>query len=206
MRYTFDTDFTDGNGMLTVTPTARDYFARLLEDQPEGTQLRLSARQAGTPAADVSLNFCPPGDDQDDDQEVDCGVFTLFVSQDSKDALDGAMIDFETSATGGELSIRAPGLRGQAPGEDASMHERVSWVLESRINPMVASHGGVVSLVDVTDDNDVILRFGGGCHGCGMVDVTLRQGIETQLRELVPGIRNVTDSTDHDTGKNPYYE
>src|SRR6056297_1744737 len=189
-------------GMLTVTPTARDYFAKLLEDQPEGTQLRLATRQAGTPAADVSLNFCPPGDDQADD----CGVFTLFVSQDSKDALDGAMIDFETDATGGELSIRAPGLRGQAPGEGASMHERVSWVLESRINPMVASHGGVVSLVDVTEENDVILRFGGGCHGCGMVDVTLRQGIETQLRELVPEIRNVTDGTDHDTGKNPYYE
>src|SRR6056297_60211 len=193
-------------GMLTVTPTARDYFAKLLEDQPEGTQLRLSTRQTGTPAADVSLNFCPPGDEKADDQPVDCGLFTLFISQDGTDALDGAMIDFESNATGGELSIRAPGLRGQAPGDDASMHERVSWVLESRINPMVASHGGVVSLVDVTDENDVVLRFGGGCHGCGMVDVTLRQGIETQLRELVPEIRNVTDSTDHDSGKNPYYE
>lgn len=192
--------------MLTVTPTARDYFAKLLEDQPEGTQLRLSTHHAGTPSADVSLNFCAPGKQQPADDVVECGAFTLFVSQDSQAALDGAMIDFETNATGGELSIRAPGLRGQTPGDDASMHERVSWVLESRINPMVASHGGVVSLVDVTDENDVILRFGGGCHGCGMVDVTLRQGIETQLRELVPEIRNVTDGTDHDTGKNPYYE
>jgi len=195
-----------GMAMLTVTPTARDYFAKLLEDQPAGTQLRLFTRQAGTPSADVSLNFCPPGKEQAHDEAVDCGAFTLFVSQDSQEALDGAMIDFETNATGGELSIRAPGLRGQTPDEDASMHERISWVLESRINPMVASHGGVVSLVDVTDENDVVLRFGGGCHGCGMVDVTLRQGIETQLRELVPEIRNVTDGTDHDTGKNPYYE
>ena len=191
--------------MLTVTPAARDYFAKLLEDQPEGTQLRLSTRQAGTPAADVSLNFCPPGEDQADDEAVDCGVFTLFVSQEGRDALEGAMIDFESNATGGELSIRAPGLKGQSPGEDASLHERVSWVLESRINPMVAAHGGLVSLVDVTDDNDVVLQFGGGCHGCGMVDVTLRQGIETQLRELVPEIREVTDATDHKTGENPYY-
>ncbi|MBS3742967.1 MAG: NifU family protein [Wenzhouxiangellaceae bacterium] len=191
--------------MLTVTPTARDYFAKLLEEQPEGTQLRLSTRNPGTPAADVTLNFCPMGEQHADDEAVDCGVFTLFVSEESKDALSGAMIDFETNATGGELSIRAPGLKGQAPDDDAPLHERVSWVLESRINPMVASHGGVVSLVDVTDENDVILRFGGGCHGCGMVDVTLRQGIETQLRELVPEIRNVTDGTDHATGENPYY-
>jgi len=191
--------------MLTVTPTARDYFAKLLEEQPEGTQLRLSTQNAGTPAADVTLNFCPAGDEREDDQAVDCGVFTLFVSRESGEALDGAMIDFETNTTGGELSIRAPGLKGQAPAEDAPLHERVSWVLESRINPMVASHGGVVSLVDVTEENDVILRFGGGCHGCGMVGVTLRQGIETQLRELVPEIRNVSDGTDHATGENPYY-
>jgi len=191
--------------MLTVTPTARDYFAKLLHEQPEGTQLRLSTRNPGTPAADVTLNFCPAGEQHSDDEVVDCGVFTLFVSSDSRDPLDGAMIDFETTATGGELSIRAPGLKGQGPGEGAPLQERVNWVLESRINPMVASHGGLVSLVGVTDENDVILRFGGGCHGCGMADVTLRQGIETQLRELVPEIRNVTDATDHATGENPYY-
>ena len=191
--------------MLTVTPDARDYFAKLLADQPEGTQLRLSVRNGGTPAADVQLNFCPPGSQQEGDEPVDCGVFTLFVSEEGRESLDGAMIDFERTETGGELSIRAPGLRGQQPDDDAPLHERVSWVLESRINPMVASHGGMVSLVEVTDDNDVLLRFGGGCHGCGMVDVTLKQGIETQLKELVPEIRSVRDATDHSTGENPYY-
>ena len=161
--------------------------------------------RCGIPAADVQLNFCPPGAEQQQDEPVDCGVFTLFVSEEGREALDGAMIDFERTETGGELSIRAPGLKGQKPDDDAPLHERVSWVLESRINPMVASHGGMVSLVEVTDDNDVLLRFGGGCHGCGMVDVTLKQGIETQLKELVPEIRSVRDATDHSTGENPYY-
>jgi Fe/S biogenesis protein NfuA len=191
--------------MLTVTPDARDYFSKLLGDQPEGTQLRLSVNNPGTPSADVMLNFCPPGEEKASDEAVDCGSFTLYVSDGSREALDGAMIDFESNATGGELSIRAPGLKGQKPDDDAPLRERVSWVLESRINPMVASHGGMVSLVEVTDDNDVLLRFGGGCHGCGMVDVTLKQGIETQLRELVPEIRSVRDATDHSTGENPYY-
>ncbi|MDT8437799.1 MAG: NifU family protein [Wenzhouxiangellaceae bacterium] len=191
--------------MLTVTPAARDYFARLLADQPDGTQLRLATRNAGSPAADISLNFCPSGEQVADDHAVDCGTFTLFVSADGQEALAGALIDFETNATGGELSIRAPGLRGTKPADDAPLHERVAWVLESRINPMVAGHGGVVSLVDVTEENDVLLRFGGGCHGCGMVDVTLKNGIETQMRELIPEIREIRDATDHSRGENPYY-
>jgi len=191
--------------MITVTPVARDYFAGLLKDQPEGTQIRLATRNPGTPTADVTLNFCPEGAEQTGDVAVDCGVFTLFVSAEGFEALDGAMIDFESNQTGGELSIRAPGLRGQAPGDAAPLHERVAWVLESRINPMVAGHGGVVSLVEVTQESDVVLRFGGGCHGCGMVGVTLKQGIETQLKELVPEVRNIVDATDHASGENPYY-
>lgn len=191
--------------MLTVTPAARDYFAKLLDDQPDETQLRLSVNHPGTPAADVALNFCPQGEHREDDEAIDCGAFTLYIAQSGREALEGAMIDFETSETGGELSIRAPGLRGQQPDDDAPLRERVAWVLESRINPMVASHGGVVSLVDVTEERDVLLRFGGGCHGCGMVDVTLKQGIETQIRELIPEVRNVRDATDHSTGDNPYY-
>lgn len=192
--------------MLTVTPSAREYFSRLLSEQGQGTNLRLATSNPGTPAADVALNFCPPGDERANDEPVDCRDFTLFVAPESMQALDGAIIDFETSETGGELTIRAPGLKGRAPDDDAPLQERVEWVLESRINPMVASHGGHVSLVEVTEDRDIVLQFGGGCHGCGMVDVTLKQGIETQLREQVPEIRNVVDSTDHSRGTNPYFE
>ncbi len=191
--------------MLTVTPAARDYFGKLLEQQPADTHLRLQVVNAGTPAADVELTFCPQGKQGDDDHAIDCQAFVLYVERDSAGALDGAMIDFESNETGGELNIRAPGLKGQRPASDAPIDERVRWVLDSRINPMVASHGGQVGLVDITDDNDVVLQFGGGCHGCGMVDVTLKQGIETTLKQEVPEVREVIDATDHATGENPYY-
>ncbi len=191
--------------MLTVTPAARDYFGKLLEQQPDNTHLRLRVVNPGTATADVELTYCPQGQQREDDHGIDCQSFTLFVERESADVLDGAMIDFESNAMGGELNIRAPGLKGQQPPADAPVHERVSWVLETRINPMVASHGGQVGLVDVTDDNDVVLRFGGGCHGCGMVDVTLKQGIETTLRQEVPEVREVIDATDHASGENPYY-
>lgn len=191
--------------MLTITPAARDYFSRLLGQQAEGTNLRLRSINSGTPQADVELTYCPSGAEQPDDQSVDCQQFTLYVDASSASVLDGAMIDFETNEMGGELSIRAPGLKGQRPAQDAPLRERVEWVLESRINPMVASHGGTVGLVDVTESRDVVLQFGGGCHGCGMVDVTLKQGIETTMRQEIPEIRKVVDATDHDSGENPYY-
>ena len=191
--------------MLTVTPAARDYFQKLLTQQPDGCGLRLRVLNPATPAAQVDLAFCLAGDEQDNDEAIDCQTFTLFVERDSLAVLEGAMIDFEASKTGGELNIRAPGLRGQRPPSQAPIGERVEWVLAARVNPMVAAHGGQVSLVEVTADNDVVLQFGGGCQGCGMIDVTLKQGVETTLRQELPERRSVVDATDHSRGENPYY-
>ena len=82
--------------------------------------------------------------------------------------------------------------------------ERVQYVLETEINPMLAAHKGRVALEEVTADGVVVLRFGGGCHGCGMVDVTLRNGIEKTLRQHVPEVSAVRDATDHESGAAPY--
>jgi len=176
-----------------------------LDQQPDNTHLRLRVIHPGTPQAEVDLAYCPFGDEQDSDHAIDCGVFKLFIESCSLSVLDGAMIDFERNATGGDLSIRAPGLKGERPGKDAPIEERIGWVLEARVNPMVASHGGVVHLIEVTPDNDVVLQFGGGCQGCGMIGVTLKQGVETTIKQEVPEIRAVIDATDHASGENPYY-
>lgn len=192
--------------MVTITPAARDYFSGLLDQQPEGTNLRIRIDQPGTPTADVELAYCPEGEQQQDDEVLDCQRFKLFIEAHSVAALDRAMIDFESNPMGGELTIRAPGLKGDKPASDAPLLERVEWVLQSRINPMVASHGGRVSLEAVTEDKDVLLRFGGGCQGCGMADVTLKQGIQTTLKQEIPEIRSVQDATDHSSGTNPYFK
>lgn len=90
-----------------------------------------------------------------------------------------------------------------ASGDDEALYARVADLFEAEINPAVARHGGFVELIDV-QDSIVMLRMGGGCQGCGMADVTLRQGIETALRERVPEIAGVVDITDHSAGTNPY--
>ena len=77
-------------------------------------------------------------------------------------------------------------------------------LLEREINPAVASHGGYVELIDVRRNN-VYIRLGGGCQGCGAADVTLKQGIEKAIRDLVPRVGEILDTTDHAAGRNPYY-
>jgi Fe/S biogenesis protein NfuA len=84
------------------------------------------------------------------------------------------------------------------------MVERVRWVVDNEINPQLASHKGRVAVEEVGGDGVVWLRFGGGCHGCGMADVTLKQGIEKTLMARVPGVTAVRDATDHGTGEAPY--
>lgn len=87
---------------------------------------------------------------------------------------------------------------------DDALYEQVAQVFASRINPMVAGHGGRVDLIDV-QDRVVMLRLAGGCQGCGMADVTLRQGIESTLRQMLPAVQGIVDVTDHASGANPYF-
>src|SRR5262249_10842326 len=109
--------------------------------------------------------------------------------------------------------IRAHLATGQAAVSDTlratipsagEIRQRVQRVLDTEINPAVAAHGGVIGLIDV-QDNIVYIQMGGGCQGCGMADVTLKQGIETAIRQAVPEVGDILDVTDHAAGRNPYY-
>ncbi|MBI3271096.1 MAG: NifU family protein [Planctomycetes bacterium] len=99
-----------------------------------------------------------------------------------------------------------------AVGEDRSplplpatdLRSRVQYVLDSQINPAIAAHGGFAALIEVKDDT-VYVQLGGGCQGCGMADVTLKQGIEAIVKGAIPEVREVLDVTDHAGGRNPYY-
>jgi Fe/S biogenesis protein NfuA len=102
------------------------------------------------------------------------------------------------------LTIRAPNIKGKTPDAESSLAEQVIWLIESEINPQLASHKGKVSLDSIDADNVVYLRFGGGCHGCGMADVTLKQGIEKTMMAKIPQISAVRDATDHSSGSAPF--
>jgi Fe/S biogenesis protein NfuA len=191
--------------MIEISESAQGYFRHLLQSQGgDAVGIRVSAVHPGTPKADARLEFCESGDLLGDEWSLECEGFTLYVDAPSVRFLDGAQMDYVTQATGGQLTIRAPRIKGETPGADASVVERVQYLLDSEINPMLAAHKGQVSLEEVTADGVVRLRFGGGCHGCGMVDVTLKNGIEKTMRERIPEITAIRDATDHATGTAPY--
>ena len=192
--------------MIKITEAAQTYFARLIEQQDEeDLGLRISVNQPGTPGASCDLQFCPAGQSMPEDHVIELAEFRLYVARPSEKWLEKAEIDFEEDETGGQLTIKAPGIKGSAPAEGASLEDRVQWLLQTEVNPALASHGGRVALVEITEQKEVVLQFGGGCHGCGMADVTLKQGIEQTLTRHLPEITAVKDATDHDSGSNPYY-
>jgi len=113
------------------------------------------------------------------------------------------------AAIRGSLASNAPAVTPREPAtaaatDDDALYERVAQLFETQVNPMVARHGGAVELIDV-QDGVVMLRMGGGCQGCGMADVTLRQGIEAMLRQHAPDVKGLVDVTDHSAGSNPYF-
>ena len=191
--------------MIQISDTAQQHFRKLIEREAlPGLGVRLSAVDPGTPRADARLEFAEPRDLVGDEWAVDCDGFTLYVDAASVRWLDGAEIDYVAQGANASLQIRAPKIKGEVPAESASLVERVRWVVEHEINPQLAQHKGRVSVEQVSAEGVVLLRFGGGCNGCGLVDVTLKQGIEKTLMARVPGVSAVRDVTDHSTGDAPY--
>jgi Fe/S biogenesis protein NfuA len=191
--------------MINISESAQGYFQRLLQTQGgDAVGIRLCAVHPGTPRADARLEFCEHGDLLGDEWAIECIGFTLYLDAPSVPYLEQAQIDFVANATGGQLTIKAPRIKGDQPQGDASLVERVQWLIESEINPQLAAHKGRVALDSIDADGVVYLRFGGGCHGCGMVDVTLKQGIETSMKQKIPEVTAVRDATDHTTGSAPY--
>jgi Fe/S biogenesis protein NfuA len=160
-------------------------------------------------AYDLSLQ--PLEEAPADAHVADLGRIALVIPAESVELLRGATLDRDGDLATGGLVIHnrpppSPAIGVPATADlDGDIAQQLIQVLEAQINPAIAAHGGSAELVAV-EEGTAYLRLGGGCVGCGMVSVTLRQGIEVALREAVPVITRVIDVTDHASGTNPYYE
>ena len=190
--------------MITVTEAAKKKFLEATEAEGRpGQGLRVMVRNGGTAQAEFALNFVEPDQAGADDKVVNMGDFKVYVDPDSVKYLDGAQIDFVDELNRSGFKVDAPNAGTPKPAGPVA--EAVQRVLDQKINPGVAQHGGFVDLVAV-EEGTAYLRFGGGCQGCGMVNVTLKQGVEKIMFEDVPEVTKVLDVTDHAAGTNPYYE
>jgi len=134
------------------------------------------------------------------------GELAVVVRADSVTRLEGATITVsEAGLSIDNPNSPSPKIPAGGAGLEGPVAERVRALLDTRINPAIASHGGVAELVAVEGDT-VYLRLGGGCQGCGLAQVTLSQGIEVAIKDAIPEIVHVVDVTDHASGENPYFE
>jgi Fe/S biogenesis protein NfuA len=192
---------------ITVTDSAQVYLGELLNKQEgEVLGIRMFVNQPGTPKAETCIAYCRDGDVNEDDIQVEYNGFIGFFEARSVPFLDEAMVDYAEDKFGGQLTIKAPNSKQPKLGEDSPVEDRVNYYLYNEINPSLAAHGGEVSLVEITDDKFAILQFGGGCQGCGMVDETLKGGVEKTLLENIPQLAGVKDITDHTVTENAYFK
>jgi Fe/S biogenesis protein NfuA len=191
---------------ITITEAAQDYLADLLAKQnTSGIGIRVFITQPGTQYAETCIAYCKPGEQKPEDTALALKDFTAWIDAVSEPFLEDAVVDYATDRMGGQLTIKAPNAKVPMVNEDSPLSERINYLLQTEVNPGLASHGGQVTLIDVVDEGIAVLQFGGGCQGCGMVDVTLKEGVEKTLMERIPELKGVRDSTDHSNRENAYY-
>ncbi len=189
--------------MISVTEAAITKIKSLQQsDDAMGMAIRVKVREDGPAAFQYNVRFVPVEDKAEQDQLVETEGIAFLIDEESQPMIQGASLDFVENVQGGGFKFDNP---NKPPLLNDPLAARVHQIIEEKINPGVASHGGRIALMDVKDGR-VYVRLQGGCQGCGMVDVTLRQGIEATLRDEIPEIVEVLDTTDHASGTNPYYE
>ena len=191
---------------IQISELAIEYLHGLLKNQPENTSVRMFVVKPGTPDAETCLSYCKPGEEKEDDEEIDLKLFILKIEAKSAKFLAEATVNFDKSDMGGQLTIKAPNSRLPKLAPDSSVSDRVNYILWNDINPMLSSHGGQVTLIEINDDGAAIVEFGGGCQGCRQLDVTLKHGVEEKLLEQIPELTAVRDITDHSDSSKAYFQ
>lgn len=198
--------------VLTVTEPARDKILELRANEDDAASLGLRIEVTGVKGVEYTydLSFDPVAEaDVDAGDWVDAqGELTVVVPVDSIDALRGATLDLPASDGAAGLVLRNPNRPDPLSGAHLELTgttaEKVTQLLEQQINPGLAAHGGYATLEKV-EDEVVHVTMGGGCQGCAVSAMTLREGIARSIKDAIPEVKDVVDVTDHELGENPYY-
>jgi len=197
--------------MITLTAKAKQRIQTLKDDYEKRQKRKIVGVHLavkGMPRPEYALSFVEEGQQDPNDVTVVVDDIPLRMTSRYADFLSDVRIDFISTLqqTGFKVeNPKPPPAVSRTPSADgASLYQAVQQVIDTEINPGLASHGGYVMLLDVKD-NVAYVRMGGGCQGCGMAAATMRQGVEVSIKKAVPEIVDVVDGTDHASGENPYF-
>ncbi len=190
---------------LTFTDRAQEMVRSFL-DQSEGElqALRIQVNGGSPIAPSFELTLVSDEDRDPEDVEVDGGGFQVLLDPRSADRLEGASVDFVQRVNESGFEITPDASRNGVAAPTGALAERVQSILDQQVNPSIASHGGRIDLVDV-DGTEISMVMSGGCQGCAMSRMTLRQGVEKMIKQAIPEITAIHDVTDHSSGENPYF-
>jgi Fe/S biogenesis protein NfuA len=198
--------------VLNVSSEAVDMIVSLRDQEPGDQEYGLSIEVSGIRGAQFQydLSFVPVEDQNDHQIREDHGGLAILIPDHDVEKLSGAALELTAQglAMNNPNTPHSPTMAAATePQGDLTgpLAEQISVVLTESINPSIAMHGGMAELVSV-DGTVAFLRLAGGCQGCGMAQVTLRQGIERILKESIPEITEIVDVTDHASGADPYYQ
>jgi Fe/S biogenesis protein NfuA len=190
--------------MITITDVAQTKVRELMAKSESPVKgLRIGAKSVSPLKVDFRMAFIAADEDTSADTVIPFEGFEVFADEESAPNIGEAVVDYIDGLMGSGFKIERPLV--VPPELSGPVAQRIQQVLDEQVNPAVAGHGGHVSLIDVKD-NTVYVQLGGGCQGCGMADVTLKQGIEVMIKEAVPEIEEILDVTEHADGENPYYQ
>jgi Fe/S biogenesis protein NfuA len=207
-----DADATEApHTIVAVAPQALERILEIRagEDDPASLGLRIEVTGVHGVEYAYDLSFEALAEAADDDVLTTSDGLTLVIPADSVDALRGSTLDVPSNPSQGGLVIRNPNrpdpLAGMGELElTGDVVDKVTTLLEKRINPALAAHGGYATLVGV-DGATAYVTMGGGCQGCSMSAATLSEGIRASILEAIPEITDVVDATNHAMGENPFY-
>jgi Fe/S biogenesis protein NfuA len=205
--------------IVSLTPEAHRIVREALDQEPEPASLALWLEVRGVQegAFVYDLFFQAISDAAAEDEVHADGDVTVVVPAGSVARLRGARLEWSTEGDGGLVLVNpnlptpeevSPGVPPEilAAGITSPLALRIANVLEELVNPSIASHGGRADLLALDADEGIAyLRLSGGCQGCAMSQMTLKQGIETTLLDEVSELKRVIDVTDHGGGENPFY-
>ncbi|MEE9416836.1 MAG: NifU family protein [Acidimicrobiales bacterium] len=202
---------TKGDVLLSVSDAAMKMVLEIRdkEDEPENTGLRVEVAGVNGIEYRYDLSFDDISGADDTDHTYTIGDLTVMVPQTSVEMMRGSTLDLPSNSMQEGLVIRNPN-RPNPMGDmddielEGDAAAKVEQLLELKINPALASHGGFANLVKVEGETAHVL-MGGGCQGCSMSAITLSEGIKNTILEMVPEITEVIDATNHDAGENPFY-
>ena len=199
--------------VITVTDDALAQILELKAKEDDADALCLRIEVVGTQGVDdlYDLAFATLEEAVEGDSVATVGDLPVIVPAASVSKLMGATLDLPSGDQQG-LVLRNPNRPNPLAGEDIDLsgttEEKIRQLLEQSINPALASHGGFAVLERIEDRDEgvaAVVTMGGGCQGCAVSAITLREGIEAAIKEAIPEVVEIIDGTDHDAGENPYF-